>query len=52
MVEKIKIKLNGKIEVVDSINKNGNNFIKIADLIRLGFDAKFNNVTKQIEINF
>lgn len=48
-MEQIKIIINGKVKIVDIINKNGNNYIKIRDLesekIKIGYENKMPTIT-------
>lgn len=46
MIEKIKIKINGKEYNVDRILKDGKNFICLQDLAQAGFEIGYNKSTK------
>ncbi|MDO5061845.1 MAG: N-acetylmuramoyl-L-alanine amidase [Peptostreptococcaceae bacterium] len=52
VVKEIKMKINGRLVKVQTIEKDGNNFVKLQDLRLNGLDVKYDNKEKIAEINF
>lgn len=52
VVKEIKMKINGRLVKVQTIEKDGNNFVKLQDLRLNGLDVKYNEKEKIAEINF
>ena len=52
MVKETKMKINGRLVKVQTIEKDGNNFVKLQDLRVNGLNVKYNEKEKIAEINF